>query len=124
MNQLSERWLKSLNEPTNVLVGCGRMMSRGATSPSAEPLYREGESCPSVSAVVLNWNGAHLLPDCLESLKRQDYPRLEIVVADNGSTDASAQVAEDHGVRFVALGRNLGFAGGNNAGARMVDADY
>ena len=38
--------------------------------------------------VVLNFNGRHLLPECLASLARLTTPA-EVVVADNGSTDDS-----------------------------------
>jgi GT2 family glycosyltransferase len=74
--------------------------------------------------VVLNRNGAALLRECLPSLREQDYPRLEIVVVDNGSTDESQAVAEKFGAVFVALGRNTGFAVGNNRGADTGSGEY
>ena len=51
---------------------------------------------PSVAIVIPNWNGVRYLPDCLNSLEALDYPRdlLEVIVVDNGSTDASAEFAE------------------------------
>ena len=82
------------------------------------------DGLPRVAAVILNWNGAHLLPDCLTSLKGQDYTNLEVVVADNGSGDDSRAVAAAEGVRFLAFGKNLGFAGGNNAAAGRIEADF
>jgi GT2 family glycosyltransferase len=70
------------------------------------------------SVVIPNWNGAHHLPTCLESLRNQTYPRVEIVLVDNGSTDGSqALVAEGYPeVQLLALDTNLGLTGGNNAG--------
>lgn len=82
---------------------------------------------PLVSVVVVNWNGAHYLGPCLESLVRQTYPRLEIVVVDNGSTDGSlALLRRDWAarVRLVEQPMNLGFAGGSNAGIRAAKGEY
>ena len=85
---------------------------------------------PFLSVIIPNWNGAHLLPTCLESLKRQTYTDLEIIVVDNASTDNSRElISRDYsspfpgttaGVRVVALDSNRGFAGGVNAGIRAA----
>ncbi|NPV66092.1 MAG: glycosyltransferase family 2 protein [Anaerolineae bacterium] len=71
-----------------------------------------------VSVIVINWNGARHLPTCLDALRAQTYPRLEIIVADNASTDGSQALIREHypEVRLVALPENRGFTGGNNAG--------
>jgi GT2 family glycosyltransferase len=73
---------------------------------------------PLISVVIPNWNGAHHLPTCLESLRNQTYPSVEIVVADNNSQDESLQLleAEYPEVKVVALSENRGYAGGVNAG--------
>ncbi len=84
-------------------------------------LKRPGdEKQPFVSIIIPNWNGEKLLPLCLDSLRRQTYPHLEVIVADNGSTDGSlALLAGDYPeVRVVALSENRGYAGGVNAGFR------
>jgi len=71
-----------------------------------------------ISIVIVNWNGARMLPSCLDALRAQTRPADEIIVVDNASTDASlallaARYAE---VRALAYRKNLGFAGGMNAG--------
>lgn len=73
---------------------------------------------PLVSVIVINWNGKRYLPTCLEALRAQTYPRLEVLVADNASTDGSQALvqAQYPWVRLVALPENRGFTGGNNAG--------
>ncbi|MBZ0288005.1 MAG: glycosyltransferase, partial [Anaerolineae bacterium] len=42
-----------------------------------------------LSIVIPNWNGAKFLPPCLDSLARQTYTDLEIIVVDNASHDES-----------------------------------
>lgn len=94
---------------------------------SAEPTLS-----PSVSVVIPNWNGAHLLPTCLDSLLRQSYSNFEVVVVDNASTDDSRDlIAQRYSarrpgshipVRVLPLDSNRGFAGGVNAGIRATDS--
>jgi len=74
------------------------------------------------SIVIPNWNGAHHLPVCLDALRAQTYPHVEVIVVDNGSTDGSqALVTEQYPeVRLLALDRNLGLTGGNNTGFRAA----
>ncbi len=77
-------------------------------------------SWPLVSAIVANWNGARDLTVCLPSVLAQDYPALEVIVVDNGSTDDSRRVVKEIGARWLALGRNVGLAGALNAGVEVA----
>jgi GT2 family glycosyltransferase len=83
-------------------------------------------SIPIVRVIVLNWNGRSWLDGCLEALGQQDFRRFEIVVVDNGSTDGSVDFvrARFPECRVVALAANIGFAAGNNAGARGATTRY
>jgi hypothetical protein len=68
--------------------------------------------------VVVNWNGAALLPACLSALTAQE-PRPRVLVVDNGSTDGSAEVVAGFlGVEWLSLDRNAGYAEANNLGIR------
>lgn len=71
-----------------------------------------------VSVIIVNWNGARLLPACLDALRGQTRVAEEIIVVDNGSTDGStALMATSYPtVTLLALGRNVGFAAGSNCG--------
>ena len=72
---------------------------------------------PLVSILIVNYNGAALLEDCLGSLRKVTYPRYELVVVDNASSDNSLQILKHHPeVRLVQSESNRGFAGGNNFG--------
>lgn len=65
--------------------------------------------------MVVTWNGAHLLPACLDSLEAQTVrDRLEVVVVDNASQDGTTELLADRypGVQVLRAPRNLGFAGG------------
>ena len=75
---------------------------------------------PTTSVIIPNWNGAHLLPSCLDALAAQTLQPTETVVVDNGSTDESrALLAERYpAVRVIPLATNRLFAGGVNAGIR------
>jgi hypothetical protein len=82
----------------------------------------------TATVVVVSWNGAHLLPRCLESLRRQTYPAsaMRVVVVDNASTDGTAElVTRDFPeVTLLRAPSNLGFAGGNNLALGGIQDDY
>jgi GT2 family glycosyltransferase len=79
-----------------------------------------------VSVIIVTWNGRGWLERSLPSVLALDPPAAEVIVVDNGSTDGTAAYLRDvfPSVRVVALDRNLGFAGGNNAGARDAASPY
>jgi GT2 family glycosyltransferase len=78
----------------------------------------------TVAAVNPHWNRRDLLLKLLTNLRGQTRPFDEIIVADNGSTDDSVQVAEKAGVRVVRLERNLGFAAAVNRGVTDSGSDW
>ena len=75
--------------------------------------------------VILNWNGRDHLRTFLPSVVAAAPAGVGVTVADNGSTDDSAEVLarEFPTVRVVRLGRNYGFAEGYNRALREVDAE-
>ena len=81
---------------------------------------------PRATVVVVNWNGAHLLPTCLEALRRQTVGDFQTWVVDNASSDGSRELlARDFPeVRVLANPDNRGFAGGNNTALRQVVTPY
>lgn len=82
-------------------------------------------TAPSVTAIVLSWNGRERTLACLRTLEQVTYRPFSVLVVDNGSVDGSAHaVAAEHpDAKLVRLPENLGFAGGMNAGARVAFAD-
>lgn len=80
-----------------------------------------------ISIVILNWNGKAFLQQFLPILlKYSSAPGVEIVVADNGSTDDSVNfLKEEHpGVRVIRLDSNYGFSGGYNRALEQLDSRY
>jgi len=79
-----------------------------------------------ISVIIPNWNGAHLLPTCLDALRRQSCAEREIVVVDNASTDGSLDLlARDYPeARVMALPRNAGFTGACNTGIRESRSEF
>lgn len=79
---------------------------------------------PKVTAVILNTNHRDDTLACLDSLSRQDYPDLHVIVLDNGSTDGSVEaIRRAHPeAELIALEQNLGYAGNNNTGIQAAAA--
>lgn len=77
------------------------------------------------SVVILNWNGEAMLRQYLPSvLTHTQLPEVEIVVADNGSTDGSLEFLQTQDVRLIVLDQNYGFAEGYNRAIAQVDSEY
>ncbi|CAG0946694.1 partial PGL/p-HBAD biosynthesis glycosyltransferase, partial [Anaerolineae bacterium] len=75
-----------------------------------------------LSVIIPNWNGARLLPVCLNALRQQTCRDFETIVVDDASTDESRElIARDFPeVRVVALTPNRGFAPAVNEGIRTA----
>ena len=78
------------------------------------------------AVVILNWNGVGHLRQYLPSVLQNTPAEVRIIVADNGSTDASVEFVEHYypDVEIVQLDRNYGFAEGYNRALQEVEADY
>jgi hypothetical protein len=51
---------------------------------------------PHISVVVCSYNGSSTIRDCLEGLRKLKYPNYEVIVVDDGSTDATAEIAGEY----------------------------
>ncbi len=80
-----------------------------------------------VDVVILNYNTKEILAQCLpQVIEFSQQPWVNIVVADNNSTDGSADfvAAEFPGIELIRLKENTGFAGGYNNALRGRTADF
>lgn len=84
------------------------------------------QQSPTVALVILNWNGRHHLQQFLPSVLASSYEALEIIVADNASTDDSVSFLQENfpQVKLLQLTENHGFAKGYNTALKQVQADY
>jgi GT2 family glycosyltransferase len=89
------------------------------------PRIDDESGTPALSAVVPARNAAATLVRCLDALTSQasEAPAgVEIIVVDDCSTDATAEIASRYGVRLVKLARNLGPSAARNRGAEIARA--
>jgi N-acetylglucosaminyl-diphospho-decaprenol L-rhamnosyltransferase len=88
----------------------------------------ESQRVAVVTVVVVTWNGAHLIQDCLASLAGQtlEAERFRVIVVDNASDDGTqAMLSRDFPwVDVISSPRNVGFAGGANLGLRQISTPY
>lgn len=79
------------------------------------------------AVVILNWNGEKLLQQFLPSvITNTSLPGTRIIVADNGSADASVSILKEKfpQVELLDLKQNFGFARGYNEALQYIDANY
>jgi len=79
-----------------------------------------------ISIIIPNRDGAAFLETCLRSLRAQECSDMEVIVVDNASQDASAAIVQSAMPDAVLMmeSRNLGFAGGVNAGIRASRGEW
>jgi len=85
------------------------------------PFPRRAEG-PRISVVVCTYNGSRTLRECLDGLKRLEYPDYEVIVVDDGSTDATPQIARESGFRVISEGHQ-GLSGARNSGLRAATGE-
>lgn len=77
---------------------------------------------PEVSVIILTMNRMNCLRSCLESVYRQRFSDMEVIVVDNASTDGTGDLVrrEFPDARYVRLEENAGAPGGRNHGIRRA----
>ena len=75
----------------------------------------------SVTAIIVTFDSAHALPECLGALQADGVPAL---VVDNASTDETVAIAEGQGATVIRNARNEGYGRANNIGARAADSEF
>jgi len=81
---------------------------------------------PALSIVVLNCNGIRHLPDCLGSIRDQEFKNYELIVVDNGSQDGSVEYirANFPEAYIIENDKNEGFCRGANQGILKARGEY
>src|SRR2546426_2130873 len=78
--------------------------------------------CPRVSVVVCTYNGGRVIRDCLEGLRKLDYPDFEVIVVNDGSTDNTAAVLSEYDVRVITT-ENRGLGNARNTGMEAATGE-
>lgn len=78
---------------------------------------------PLVSIIIPSYNYARYLPGAIKSALNQSYPNIEVIVADDGSTDASARVAASFPVKAMRMDHR-GIADAVNNAAKAAKGSY
>ena len=84
------------------------------------------ETYPLVSVITVNYNHSAVTCELLASLQKVTYPRMEVIVVDNGSpSDTPDRIKELYPETIlIKSSKNLGFAGGNNLGIMQAKGKY
>ena len=79
-----------------------------------------------VTVIIPNFNGLRYLPCMLESMHRQSFTDMDIILVDNGSTDGSTAYVQEYwpDVRVISLPDNTGFSHAVNVGIRAASAPF
>src|SRR5262245_46858211 len=80
---------------------------------------------PLVSIVIPTYNREDLVAQAIESAVAQTHPRCEVIVVDDGSTDATADVLRRFEGRIIAVRQeNKGLSGARNTGIRKASGSF
>ena len=80
---------------------------------------------PKVTVLIPAFNRAQFIGPCIESIRRQTYPHVEILVYDDGSTDRTAEIASaSPSVRVVRDSINRGVGHARNRLLELCPSDY
>lgn len=93
--------------PKPALAGVARAFSTDIVEP--------GAVLPRISVVLCTYNGQRYLNESLSALACLDYPDYEVIVVDDGSTDATAAIAARHSVQLIRT-ENCGLSSARNTG--------
>lgn len=88
---------------------------RAVSETMAKVPFSQQKEFPFFSIVVCTYNGAATITDCMEGLLALDYPRFEVIVVDDGSTDCTAEIVSEYPVRLIST-PNQGLSNARNTG--------
>ncbi|RWO30343.1 MAG: glycosyltransferase [Mesorhizobium sp.] len=126
----SQVWTVIGRQRTAQASGSGKMRDQGRSDGGPPSLKAPADL--TVSVIVTCYNYGHFTQDCLESILGQTCPPSQVIVVDDGSTDATGRVLEGYGSRIELLRTdnrgqaaafNVGFARSTGNIVIFVDAD-
>ena len=100
--------------PKQALATVGKAFSQVPFSP--DPNW------PRVSVVVCAYNSESTLRKCFDGLRDLDYPDYEVIVVNDGSTDATDAITREYGFRLIST-ENRGLSSARNAGLEAATGE-
>ncbi len=101
------------------------MTLASAAAPPTEEFINPRTGLPQLRVMIVNYNGGTDLARCVTALLAQSFRNFEAVIVDNGSIDGSLEnLAVDPRLTVLRMGKNLGFAAGNNQAAAGAAAPW
>jgi GT2 family glycosyltransferase len=88
----------------------------------AQVPFPEDTPWPRVTVVICSYNGSRTLRDTLEGLTRVQYPNFEVIVVNDGSTDATPAIAAEYDVRLINTD-NRGLSSARNSGWQAASGE-
>ena len=79
-------------------------------------------SWPRISVVVCSYNGAKTIRETLEALQKLDYPKYEVIIVNDGSTDNTEKICKEYPFRIVTT-PNQGLSQARNTGLELATGD-
>jgi GT2 family glycosyltransferase len=114
LKRLPETIREFLRDPAPLVERC-----RKASVP------KDSKDFPLISVIIPVYNGAQFIPDAINNVMSQNYPALEIIMVDDGSTDSPAGVVEGLNVDVRYFEQpNSGAAAARNRGIKDASGDY
>ena len=96
----------------------------------ADVPFSRNEDWPRISVVLCSYNGSATIKDTLTHLQELDYPDYEVIVVNDGSTDATEAIANQYDVRLISVdngglskARNLGMQAASGEIVAYIDDD-
>lgn len=83
-------------------------------------------SSPLVTIVIVTWNAASDIEECLSSIMDQSYSNYHVLIVDSNSSDSTLEIVRRKfpWVQVIASDENLGYRRGNRLGMRVAEGDY
>ncbi|PRP90349.1 putative glycosyltransferase EpsH [Enhygromyxa salina] len=85
--------------------------------------FAADEAWPRISVVVCSFNGAATIRDTLRGLRRLEYPDYEVIVVDDGSTDATPKIVAEYPEVWLIRTENRGLSAARNLGWQAAEGE-
>ncbi|HXH99708.1 MAG TPA: glycosyltransferase family 2 protein [Sphingobacteriaceae bacterium] len=88
--------------------------------------HPEIKVCPKISIIIVTYNVVNILQNCLNSIYKQRYPSLEIVIIDGGSIDGTVEIlsTNENNIHFWKSEKDEGIYNAMNKGLKYITGDW